>query len=50
MRGSTAFLNEYADNLARINSLMGFVAQRQDKLIELERLLAESPANQDGQR
>lgn len=50
MRGNTAFLNEYADNLARINSLMGFVAQRQDKLIELERLLAESPANQDGQR
>ncbi len=46
MRENTAFLNEYADNLARINSLTGFVSQRQEKLIELERLLAESPANQ----
>jgi hypothetical protein len=49
MRENTAFLNEYADNLSRINSLTGFVAQRQEKLIELERLLAESPANQDEQ-
>lgn len=44
MRGNTAFLNEYADNLARINSLTGFVVRRQDKLIALERLLAESQA------
>lgn len=50
MRGNTAFLNEYADNLSQINSLTRFVAQRQDKLIELERLLAASPANQDEQR
>jgi hypothetical protein len=49
MRENTAFLNEYADNLSRINSLTGFVAQRQEELIELERLLAESPANQDEQ-
>ncbi len=41
MRASTAFLNEYADNLSRINSLTGFVAQRTDHLIELERILAE---------
>ena len=39
MRESTAFLNEYADNLSRINSLTGFVAQRRDHLIELERIL-----------
>lgn len=50
MRENTAFLNEYADNLARINSLINFVTERQEKLIELERLLAESPANQDEQR
>lgn len=41
MRASTAFLNEYADNLSRINSLTGFVAQRKNHLIELERILAE---------
>jgi len=41
MRGNAAFLNEYADNLSRINSLTGFVAQRRDHLIELERILAE---------
>ncbi len=50
MSENAAFLNEYADNLSRISSLTGFVAQRQEKLIELERLLAESPANQDEQR
>lgn len=41
MRASTAFLNEYADNLSRINSLTGFVSQRKEHLIELERILAE---------
>ena len=49
MRENSAFLNEYVDNLSRINSLTQFVAQRQEKLIELERLLAESPANHDEQ-
>lgn len=42
MRANTAFLNEYADNLSRINSLTGFVAQRKDHLVELERILGEA--------
>lgn len=44
MRTSTAFLNEYADNLSRINSLTGFVVQRKDHLAELEGLLARGGA------
>lgn len=44
MRGNASFLNEYADNLSRINSLTGFVAQRRDHLIELERILGEAVA------
>lgn len=42
MRGNPAFLNEYVDNLSRISSLTGFVAQRRDHLIELERILTET--------
>lgn len=41
MRADTAFLNEYVDNLSRINTLTGFVAQRRDLLIKLEGLLAD---------
>lgn len=41
IRASTAFLNEYVDNLSRINSLTGYVVQRRDHLIDLERILAE---------
>jgi hypothetical protein len=41
MRANTAFRNEYADNLSRINSLTRLTAQRQEKLLEIERLLAE---------
>ena len=40
MRSNTGFLNEYADNLSRINSLTGFVVQRIVHLNELEGLLA----------
>jgi hypothetical protein len=47
MRENTAFLNEYADNLSRINSLARFVAQRRDHLIELERILSEAISRDD---
>lgn len=40
MRDSTAFRNEYADNLSRINSLTQLTARRQENLLEIERLLA----------
>jgi len=40
MRDNASFLNEYVDNLSRINSLTRFVAQRRDHLIKLERILA----------
>jgi hypothetical protein len=36
MRESTAFLNEYVDNVSRINTLADFVAQRRDGLMEIE--------------
>lgn len=39
MRANAAFLNEYVDNLGRINSLTGFVAQRRDHLAELQDIL-----------
>jgi hypothetical protein len=42
MRANTAFLNEYVDNVSRINTLSSFVAERRDHLIELERILAAS--------
>jgi hypothetical protein len=41
MRASTAFLNEYVDNLSRIGSLMQFTEQRQEHLEELESALSE---------
>jgi len=44
MRGNTAFLNEYADNLGRINSLTQFVVQRRDHLIGLESIVAKTIA------
>ena len=44
MRENRSFLNEYADNLSRINSLTEFVSARRDHLIELERMLAEAVA------
>lgn len=44
MRADGAFLNEYVDNLSRINTLTGFVADRRDHLIDLERILAASLA------
>ncbi len=40
MRENTAFLNEYVDNLSRINTLTGFVAQRRDRLIEIKDTLS----------
>jgi len=40
MRANAAFLNEYADNLARMNSIAGFVEQRQENLEELEAALS----------
>jgi hypothetical protein len=43
MRASTAFRNEYADNLSRINSLTQLTAQRQENLLEIERQLAKLP-------
>lgn len=49
MRRNTSFLNEYVDNVSRINSLTGFVAQRRDHLIELERILAAAAEEDDGQ-
>ena len=45
MRANTAFLNEYVDNLSRINSLIGFVAERRDHLLELEDTLADLTAS-----
>ncbi|MDH4106845.1 MAG: hypothetical protein OEW35_00875 [Gammaproteobacteria bacterium] len=40
MRASTAFLNEYVDNLSRIGSLIQFTEQRQEHLNKLETTLA----------
>jgi len=39
MRASAAFLNEYVDNLSRIESMGGHLAERRDHLVELKRLL-----------
>ncbi len=39
MRASAAFLNEYVDNLSRIESMGGYLAERRDHLVELKRLL-----------
>ena len=39
MRASAAFLNEYVDNLSRIESMAVYVAERRDHLIELKQLL-----------
>jgi len=39
MRASTAFLNEYVDNLSRIGSIINFTEQRQDHLEELKTAL-----------
>jgi hypothetical protein len=49
MKEDTAFLNEYVDNLSRISSLTGFVAQRRDHLIELESILTEAISNESRQ-
>lgn len=40
MRASTAFLNEYVDNLSRIGSMIIFTEQRQEHLKELKTALA----------
>ena len=40
MRASTAFLNEYVDNLSRIGSMITFTEQRQEHLEELESALS----------
>jgi hypothetical protein len=40
MRASTAFLNEYVDNLSRIGSIIRFTEQRQEHLEELKTALA----------
>ncbi len=50
MRTNTAFLNEYVDNVSRINSLTTFVAQRRDRLLDIQDILRgleekKSPAN-----
>jgi len=45
MRANTAFLNEYVDNLSRINTLTDFVAERRDHLLELEDTLADLTAS-----
>jgi hypothetical protein len=42
MRASTAFLNEYVDNLSRIGSLTLFTEQRQEHLERLETALSAS--------
>ncbi len=42
MRSNTAFLNEYVDNLSRIESMGGYVAERRDHLIDLKQLLTNS--------
>lgn len=47
MKVNPAFLNEYVDNLSRINSLTGFVTQRRDHLIELDRILNGQPQHSD---
>jgi hypothetical protein len=39
MRANTAFLNEYVDNLSRIESMGGYVAERRGHLIALKQLL-----------
>ena len=39
MRTNTAFLNEYVDNVSRINTLTSFVAQRRDRLLEIQDIL-----------
>lgn len=39
MRASTAFLNEYVDNLSRLESVEEYVADRRDHLIELKQLI-----------
>lgn len=44
MRENSSFLNEYVDNVSRLNSLTEFVSERRDHLIKLERMLAESVA------
>jgi hypothetical protein len=46
MRANAAFLNEYVDNLSRINTLIGFVAERRDHLLELKDALAVLTARQ----
>lgn len=46
IRTNAAFLNEYVDNLSRINTLIGFVAERQDHLLELKDTLADLTARQ----
>ena len=40
MRASTAFLNEYIDNLSRIGSLIDFTERRQAYLTELKSALS----------
>jgi hypothetical protein len=40
MRANAAFLNEYVDNLSRIESEGEYVAERRDHLIELKELIA----------
>ena len=47
MRANTAFLNEYVDNVSRINSMRRFVLQRREHLVELERILDGEPAPTD---
>lgn len=42
MRASTAFLNEYVDNLSRIGSMIGFTELRKEHLQQLETALAAS--------
>jgi hypothetical protein len=39
MRASTAFLNEYVDNLSRIETMGFHLAERRDHLVELQQLL-----------
>ena len=39
MKANTAFLNEYVDNLSRIESMEWNVAERRDHLVELKHLL-----------
>ncbi|MEE4280222.1 MAG: hypothetical protein V2I82_17285 [Halieaceae bacterium] len=39
MRANRAFLNEYVDNLSRIESMGGYVSQRIDHLIDLKQML-----------